>query len=241
MLSRVNDFRIIGDGGQCTPSYSGTFQSSYRDVFSTETSSQLSAEVISEEGSRPCAEVVSEEGSRPCAEVSSHSVGGGNGEEGGGEGDEEEEPSPERQSSCEEGKQFSMEMFLSRQQQSALCKVKDLLAQLEEAGSWFPNSSRMVLSHPKCRSTHFGRRVEALTLWHKVVVGLADCLSRLSTWVGVEVTTPTGCLCTPNTVPTTAASDVRFVIGGGERDEAEKNDLVMNSLSFNFSRMHTTR
>ena len=229
MLSRVSDFRCSGGaGGQggallldC-PSGGGS------GVFSREASSQPSEGGVASRQST--------------AEVSSDPDDGE--EVGGRGGDTEGGAEPVRslhQSSCEETKQFTREVFLSACQLSALSKVEDILAQLEEAGSWFPNSGRMGQTHPKFRSSHFSRRVEALTLWHKVTVGLADCLSRLSSWVGVQVTTPTGCMCVPPTEPSTAASDVMFVIGRGGREEEGPDDVVMNSLAFNFSRMHTTR
>ena len=257
VLSRINDFKVIGDsehGFVC----SGTSQSSSYPsgcaVFSTEFSSQIS-EVsgvdISPELSSPAGgeeEEEREEGEEREVEEreredEEEEVAG---EEEVAEEEEEQregaglEPGPERQSSCDETRRFSREVFLSKHQLSVLHKVEDLLAQLEEASSSFSNSSRMDDSHPKCRTSSFRRRVEALTLWHKVTLGLADCLSRLSTWVGAQVTVPVACLYMPITEPSTAASDVRFVVGGGEEEE-RKDDLGMKSLALQFSRMHTTR
>lgn len=251
VLSRINDFKIIDDS-----EHGVVFQPSHLsgcDVFSTEVSSQIS-EVsgvnvdISSELSNPAVgeeeEREEDEEKEREEEDEEEEKEREEEEEKGGEEEQREgagvEPSSERQCSCDEAQRFTREVFLSKHQLSVLRKVEDLLAQLEEAGSWFPNSSRMDQAHPKCRNSNFRRRVEALTLWHKVTLGLADCLSRLSTWVGAQVTVPEACLCMPITEPSTAVSDVRFVIGGGEEKE-RKDDLVMNSLTLQFTRMHTTR
>ena len=48
-------------------------------------------------------------------------------------------------------------------------------------------------AHPQYRTLSFRRKVEALTLWLKVVEGLSWTLSAVSVWLGVPVILPEIC------------------------------------------------
>lgn len=89
--------------------------------------------------------------------------------------------------------QCSQEQFLSPLQITALTSVNELLAQLDRVEAFYPNHRRMGDEHPKYRTMSFKRRVETLTLWVKVTVGLASKLCSLSSWLGVPVIKPEVC------------------------------------------------
>ena len=89
--------------------------------------------------------------------------------------------------------QCSQEQFLSPVQMTALTSVNELLAQLDRVETFYPNHRRMGDEHPKYRTVMFKRRVETLTLWAKVTVGLASKLCSMSSWLGVPVTKPEVC------------------------------------------------
>ena len=85
------------------------------------------------------------------------------------------------------------EQFLSQLQIVALEKVSELLTNLEAVEALYPNRKRMGEEHQKYRTQMFKRRVEALTLWEKVTVGLASKLCSLSKWIGSVVVCPGVC------------------------------------------------
>ena len=89
--------------------------------------------------------------------------------------------------------QCTQEQFLSQLQIVALAKVNELLTNLEAVEALYPNRKRMGEEHQKYRTQMFKRRVEALTLWVKVTVGLASKLCSLSKWIGRVVTCPGVC------------------------------------------------
>ena len=89
--------------------------------------------------------------------------------------------------------QYTQEQFLSQRQIAALVQVNKLLANLEAVEALYPNRKRMGEEHQKYRTQMFKRRVEALTLWEKVTVGLASKLCSLSKWIGSVVVCPGVC------------------------------------------------
>ena len=86
------------------------------------------------------------------------------------------------------------EQFLSPLQMIAVRKVKVLLEELEKIEALYPSRRRMGDEHPKHRTLVFRRRLETLTLWLKVTLGLADRLCALSAWLGTPVTVPEVCV-----------------------------------------------
>ena len=83
--------------------------------------------------------------------------------------------------------------FLSAPQISAVTKVCELLERLETVESLYQNRHKAGNAHPQYRTLSFRRKVDALTLWLKVTMGLAQALATLSGWLGVTIILPEMC------------------------------------------------
>ena len=115
--------------------------------------------------------------------------------------------SDESSASSKSSGEYSIEKFLSPEQLSALSEVNQLLEELENVEGLYSNSRKIGDENPKYRQPSFRRKRDAIILWVKVTKGLADHLSRLSKWFGVQIIPPVPSVVHTPCTPSRSTSD----------------------------------